>query len=327
MVSYSSKKLIQERIQKFWLEAKIWNDFSINNQKLDNIRDWLNQEYENIPEKERIGKGKTYIAKSGAEILFQEKFLKNFKNIAFHPKSKEIDKKSEENLQNFLHSFLNAAEKRKNTYLIYFGLISLSYFCKFSSTILKSSLEIIEQFANHKEWDIRENAAYPFRIGLKFYPVETIEILKTWALSSNENIRRISAECLRPMADVKWLRDPNKNDCVLEILFLLKEDRSVYVRKAVGNNLKDLTKYMPEKILNLIRLWVHYAKIKVRDDLASISKKEVGEKSFYLIWTLKHALRWVRERNLEYHKQIEEILGKNYVLYFNEKKNKLALKK
>jgi hypothetical protein len=81
---------------------------------------------------------------------------------------------------------------------------------------------------------------------------------------------------------------------------------------------------MPLKILNLVEQWVIDADIIVKEDLASKSKKELGPNNFYLIWTIKHALRWLRERNPEYHSKIEKILGKNYVLYFNEKKNRLA---
>ncbi|QEE16402.1 hypothetical protein DSAG12_02232 [Promethearchaeum syntrophicum] len=110
----------------------------------------------------------------------------------------------------------------------------------------------------------------------------------------------------------------------MEILDLLRADPSVYVRKSVGNNLKDLSKYMPEKILKLTKKWVKNANIEVNNELASKSKKERGEKHFYLIWTIKHGLRWLKARNPEYFSQIQEILGKNYILYFDEKKNRTA---
>ena len=135
------------------------------------------------------------------------------------------------------------------------------------------------------------------------------------------------AESLRPSGDMKWLRNPTKNDIALEILNLLRADPSEYVRKAVGNNLKDLSKYMPEKIFKLTRKWVKEANILVDDELASRSKTELGEQQFYLIWTIKQALRWLQKRNPEYFPQIQDILGKNYISYFDEKKNRTAKQK
>ena len=69
---------------------------------------------------------------------------------------------------------------------------------------------------------------------------------------------------------------------------------------------------------------IHSANITVNNDLASKTKLELGEENFYLIWTIKHSMRWLRERNPEYHKRIEKILGQNYLLYFNEKRNRMA---
>lgn len=105
---------------------------------------------------------------------------------------------------------------------------------------------------------------------------------------------------------------------------IIRADPSEYVRKSVGNNLKDLSKYMPVKILKFTKKWIKDANIIVDDELASRSKKELGEQQFYLIWTIKHGLRWLKERNPEYFPQIQDILGKNYILYFDEKRNKTA---
>ncbi|MCP4760561.1 MAG: hypothetical protein GY870_02195, partial [archaeon] len=189
---------------------------------------------------------------------------------------------------------------------------------------LIKALAQVKIWADHKLWEIREMSGYIIRKGLKKFPDTILYSLKTWIISENDNIRRISIESLRPLSDIKWLRDPKKNDPILDILSSLRADPSVYVRKSVGNNLKDLSKYMPIKILELIEKWIHEAQINVVYNLASKSKKELGYENFYLIWTIKHALRWVRARNPEYHKKIEKLMGKNYVLYFDEKKNKLA---
>ena len=94
------------------------------------------------------------------------------------------------------------------------------------------------------------------------------------------------------------------------------------MRKSVGNNLKDLSKYMPDKILDLMDSWIKRAQIKVHDELSD----EIGlsKENKRLIWTIKHAMRWLKDRNPEFHPRLEKILGKNYILYYNEKKNRLA---
>ena len=68
--------------------------------------------------------------------------------------------------------------------------------------------------------------------------------------------------------------------------------------------------------------WIEKARIIVHDELAT----EIGltKEEKRLIWTMKHAMRWVKNRNPEYHPRLEKILGKNYVLFFDEKSNRLA---
>ena len=68
--------------------------------------------------------------------------------------------------------------------------------------------------------------------------------------------------------------------------------------------------------------WIENSNIKVHDDLAS----EIGltKDQKRLLWTIKHALRWLQKKNPEFYPQIKKILGKHYILYFDEKKNRLA---
>ncbi|MFX1237682.1 MAG: hypothetical protein ACFFAS_04805 [Promethearchaeota archaeon] len=139
--------------------------------------------------------------------------------------------------------------------------------------------------------------------------------------SENEYLRKIVPESLRPTTEIKWLRDPKKNDKILEILTSLRRDKSLYVCKSVGNNIKDLTKYIPEKMLNLMRYWIRVQKketgIKIHDELSS--EKGLNKEEKRLIWTMKYAMRWIKERNPEYHPELDQILGKNYSLYFDKK--------
>jgi 3-methyladenine DNA glycosylase AlkC len=306
--SISSKSGIIERTKKYWSEENLWHSGKLE-QNFDKISKFLKNEYNLIPEKERIGKGKVFVIKSVVEGCFQ--LLEDNYNIDFLKYSNKM----------FDH-----AELRDDNFLQNFSLVLLAK----SSTISRRALEkglkdINTKFANHSNWEIREISAYTIREGLKVFPEITLSVLNEWLSNKpNANIRRLIAESSRPMADIKWLRDPNKNIPIVEILIKLKADESEYVRKSVGNNFKDLSKYMPEKILDLMENMIHSANIIVNNDLASKTKKELGEENYYLIWTMKHSMRWLRERNPEYHKRIEKILGQNYVLYFNEKRNRMA---
>ncbi len=308
MVSNSSKSAIIKRTLENFSENAILYNLPLKNSEINKIQLFLQHEYEIIPEKERIGKGSVYIA-----INVAAGFLKiledsnNFDGLKFSIQIFNYGKeKNDINLKNFTIVFL--AETISN-----------------SERMLEKVLNQAKIWANDSEWEIREMSGYIIRKSLKNFPEKTLQILKKWLLNEkNPNIKRLIAESLRPLSDVKWLRNPDKNDIILEILNIIRADPSEYVRKSVGNNLKDLSKYMPKKILKYAKNWIKDANIIVDDELASRSKKELGEQQFYLIWTIKHGLRWLKERNPEYFPQIQDILGKNYILYFNEKRNRTA---
>ncbi|MBN1215441.1 MAG: DNA alkylation repair protein [Candidatus Lokiarchaeota archaeon] len=186
----------------------------------------------------------------------------------------------------------------------------------------KTTINLILKYADNKDWAIREIVCFSIISGLKKRPEMILNYCNKWIGSKNENIRRLISESLRPNSQIKWLKDPSKNDKILKFLTKLNKDSSIYVRKSVGNNIKDLSKYMPIKMLELMNNWIRKSNIIVHNELASEKGLNTEEKR--LIWTIKHGMRWIRNRNPEYHLKLEEILGKNYILYFDEKKNKYA---
>ncbi len=83
---------------------------------------------------------------------------------------------------------------------------------------------------------------------------KTIRQMKIWANSSNEHLRRLASEGCRPrlpwaMALCKFKKDPSK---VLQILEILKNDKSKYVQKSVANNLNDISKDNPELVVDFV---------------------------------------------------------------------------
>ncbi len=305
MGSISSSKNIRERTREFCTAIKSWDTQDEEIKIFEKIDNFIKKEYEIIPEKERIGKGIVYISKYAAKEMVQ--FMKESSII------------NAEFFKYFIENAFIYGEKKKSQYIKHFTLLFMAE----SPIDFKIKVPYIEKWADDEDWAIRETTGASILYELKRNSKELFTYLSQWVRSDNENLRRIVSESLRPMAEVKWLRDPTKNDKVLEFLTILRKDPSIYVRKSVGNNIKDLSKYMPEKMLDLMEKWLKLEpKIKIHDELASevwLSKEEKR-----LIWTMKHAMRWLRVRNPEYHERLEKILGKNYILYFDEKKNRLA---
>jgi 3-methyladenine DNA glycosylase AlkC len=99
-----------------------------------------------------------------------------------------------------------------------------------------------------------EFAIRPFMIQ---YPDRMMPILHVWAQDKNEHVRRLAAEASRPRGVwVAHLEAFKKNpEPVIELLEKLSVDPSLYVRKAVANNLNDISKDHPEIVLKTCRHW------------------------------------------------------------------------
>ena len=308
MVSISSSKLIKERTLEFCNSIKVWKLKDDNSALFSKIVEVLDKEYAMIPEKERIGKGILFISRYVSKGIFE------YVNKKGHVDENYIIKFSQE--------VFRYGKELDSLITRHFALSFLSEFVLNYPKQMDGIVPSIEYWVKSEEWDIRETALMSVIYGLKKAKVKTLDLLKKWAESDNEYLKRGATESLRPRAEIKWLRDPTKNDIILDLLTRLNKDPSKYVRKSVGNNLKDLTKHMPEKILTLMECWIKDSGIKVHDELAS--ETGLSSEAKRLIWTMKHAMRWIKAKNPEYHSRLEKILGKNYVLYFDEKKNRLA---
>lgn len=308
MVSTSSSKLIQDRTKFLCEKTTEWNDLKRLPKIFELIKTHLHTEYNVVPEKERIGKGYVFIGRYVAKEIFQ--YLKTQIKV------------NEKYYIEFAEKAFIWGEKNGAQEFQYFSLLLLSELINYYPNQFEKIINIIEKCATHEQWTVRETAIYPIIAGLKKNANQIFISLSNWAKNSDENLRRLVAESLRPKTEIKWIRDPSKNENVLDIITLLRKDTSIYVRKSVGNNIKDLSKYMPDKMLDLMERWIKEDNIEVRDDLTSEEGLTRDQK--LLIWTIKHGMRWIREKNPELHPRLERILGKNYILYFDEKKNRKA---
>ena len=92
-------------------------------------------------------------------------------------------------------------------------------------------------------------------------PERTFAVLRKWSRDKNAHVRRLVSEGTRlrlPWASrVPWL-DENPGR-VLELLELLKDDRSTMVRRSVANNLNDLGKVRPDLLARTCEAWLEEA--------------------------------------------------------------------
>lgn len=107
----------------------------------------------------------------------------------------------------------------------------------------------------------RFTAEFSIRTFLQKYPEETLKRLTIWATDPSPHVRRLVSEGTRPR--LPWAQrlpdfqqDPKP---VIQLLELLKDDPSLYVRRSVANNLNDIYKDNPDTINKLAQNWMQGA--------------------------------------------------------------------
>ncbi|KAA3634782.1 MAG: DNA alkylation repair protein [Calditrichaeota bacterium] len=128
----------------------------------------------------------------------------------------------------------------------------LTYVEKYGLENFDESVKAMEALTPHST---AEFAIRPFMIR---YTKQMKPILLRWATDTNEHIRRLAAEATRPRG--VWVAhiDEFKKDptFVFELLEHLNADESLYVRKAVANNLNDISKDHPKKVIATGKRWL-----------------------------------------------------------------------
>lgn len=100
-----------------------------------------------------------------------------------------------------------------------------------------------------------EFAVRPF---LKKDQARMLEQMLAWTEDPDEHVRRLASEGCRPR--LPWAdalpalkRDPEP---IVPILDKLKADPSEYVRRSVANNLNDISKDHPQRVVELAKAWI-----------------------------------------------------------------------
>lgn len=211
------------------IETNIIQNLISNNYEagIEHIRSTLIQLYNSIPDNKRISYGRVHVIKLLSQLIHE-------KLVEAEAPVFSISKKIFEQSTDFWSAGVGL------------GLIS---FCGLDD--YKSALPYFENAAASESWDVREFAQMFFRKLIKKYPDEMHTFLSKLTESENANVRRFVAETLRPVQENQWFyRKPEFSLGVLRKMF---REHSVYPRTAVGNNLSDLARRLPELVLDIVR--------------------------------------------------------------------------
>ena len=107
-------------------------------------------------------------------------------------------------------------------------------------------------------FSVDSSSEFAIRAFILKYPKKTMIQMKLWAESKNEHIRRLAMEGCRPRLPWGVALDMFKKDPldILEIIELLKYDKSEYVKKSVANTLNDISKDNPDIFKTILKRYI-----------------------------------------------------------------------
>ena len=111
-----------------------------------------------------------------------------------------------------------------------------------------------DKVSKDDNWRVQEVLAKAFDEYCKNKGYEnSIPVVDEWLSSDNPNTRRAVTEGLRIWTSRPYFKD-NPQEAIKRIA-PLKEDASEYVRKSVGNALRDISRKFPELIKEELKTW------------------------------------------------------------------------
>ena len=111
-----------------------------------------------------------------------------------------------------------------------------------------------DEAAKDDNWRVQEVLAKAFDEYCKNKGYENeIPVIDEWLSSDNSNTKRAVTEGLRIWTSRQYFKE-NPQEAIKRIASL-KEDASEYVRKSVGNALRDISRKFPELIKEELKTW------------------------------------------------------------------------
>ena len=111
-----------------------------------------------------------------------------------------------------------------------------------------------DQVTKDKNWRVQEVLAKAFDEFCKKVGYEqALFVIDNWLKNGNANAKRAVTESLRIWTNRPYFKD-NPNEAIRR-LASLKEDESEYLRKSVGNAIKDISKKFPNLVKTELDSW------------------------------------------------------------------------
>lgn len=108
--------------------------------------------------------------------------------------------------------------------------------------------------SKHQNWKVQEILAMAFDNHCKSIGYENaVPLITDWLSDANPNVRRAASEGLRVCTSRPYFKD--HPSVAIRLLSDRKTDSSEYVRKSIGNALKDISKKHPELVFDEIHKW------------------------------------------------------------------------
>lgn len=108
--------------------------------------------------------------------------------------------------------------------------------------------------SRHDSWKVQEILAMAFDNHCRIIGYDVaLPLIEEWLNSSHANVRRAVSEGLRIWTSRPYFKDNPQT--AIRLLSAHREDTSEYVRKSIGNALKDISKKYPELISEELNSW------------------------------------------------------------------------
>ena len=131
------------------------------------------------------------------------------------------------------------------------GVFLLGYSAHHNTSALSFLKDTVSR---HDSWKVQEILAMAFDNHCKIIGYEAaLPLIQEWLNSDCANVRRAVSEGLRVWTSRPYFKD--NPQIAIQFLSAHREDKSEYVRKSIGNALRDISKKNPELISAELNSW------------------------------------------------------------------------
>ena len=131
------------------------------------------------------------------------------------------------------------------------GVLLLGYSAHHNASALSFLKDTVSR---HDSWKVQEILAMAFDNHCRIIGYDVaLPLIEEWLNGSHANVRRAVSEGLRIWTSRPYFKDNPQT--AIRLLSAHREDTSEYVRKSIGNALKDISKKYPELISEELNSW------------------------------------------------------------------------